>query len=62
MTVQNTIVKNVYVGNGSTTVFPFTFECNKAEHIQAFVKDALGNISSTTNFKVNLEQKNVTYL
>lgn len=61
MTVQNTIVKNVYVGNGSTTVFPFTFECNKAEHIQAFVKDALGNISSTTNFKVNLEQKNVTY-
>lgn len=61
MTVQNTIVKNVYVGNGSTTVFPFTFECNKAEHIQAFVKDAAGNISSTTNFKVNLDQKNVTY-
>lgn len=61
MTVQNTIVKNVYVGNGSTTVFPFTFECNKAEHIQAFVKDAVGNISSTTNFKVNLDQKNVTY-
>ena len=61
MTVQNTIVKNVYVGNGSTTIFPFTFECNKAEHIQAFVKDALGNISSTTNFKVDLEQKNLTY-
>ena len=61
MTVQNTIVKNVYVGNGSTTVFPFTFECNKAEHIQAFVKDAAGNISSTTNFKVDLEQKNLTY-
>lgn len=61
MTVQNTIVKNVYVGNGSTTIFPFTFECNKAEHIQAFVKDAAGNISSTTNFKVDLEQKNLTY-
>lgn len=61
MTVQNTIVKNVYVGNGSTTVFPFTFECNKAEHIQAFVKDAAGNITSTTNFKVDLEQKNLTY-
>lgn len=61
MTVQNTIVKNVYLGNGSTTVFPFTFECKKSEHIQLFIKDAAGNIASTTNFSIDLEQKKITY-
>ena len=31
MTVQKDVTKNIYVGNGSTRTFPFTFEC-PAEH------------------------------
>ena len=52
MTVQNTIVKNIYKGNGSTTVFPYTFPLISTEHIKCYVTDSLGTTSETLNFTI----------
>ena len=63
MTVQNTAVKNIYVGNGSTTEFPITFEVNPAhpEHIHVYTGAAEAASVETTNFSVDLVAKKVTY-
>ena len=37
MTVENPNVKNTYAGNGSTTVFPFTFQLNPEDVNNVFV-------------------------
>ena len=63
MTVQNTAVKNIYIGNGSTTEFPITFEVNPAhpEHIHVYTGAAEAVSVETTNFSVDLVAKKVTY-
>lgn len=60
MTVQNTITKNIYIGNGSTTSFPFTFPCPKAEYIKVFVRKN-NLIAQTDDFTVDLDNATVTY-
>lgn len=50
MTVQNTIVKNIYKGNGSTTVFPYTFALIKHEHIKVYITDKDKKTVETTDF------------
>lgn len=52
MTVQNTIVKNIYKGNGSTTVFPYTFALIKNEHIKVYITDKNGKTVETSDFTV----------
>lgn len=52
MTVQNTIVKNIYKGNGSTTVFPYTFALIKHEHIKVYITDKDKKTVETTDFTV----------
>ena len=63
MTVQNQIVKNVYVGNGSTTVFPFTFamDAKHPEYIKCFVTDTGSVAGKVTDFTVDTAAKTVTY-
>lgn len=63
MTVQNTATKNIYVGNGSTTEFPITFEVNEAhpEYIHVYTGAAEAASVETTNFDVDLVAKKVTY-
>lgn len=64
MTVQNQNVKNVYRGNGSTTVFPFTFAINKAhpEYIHVYIKDdGSEDLVETRNFSYDMEAKTITY-
>ena len=63
MTVQNTVVKNVYAGNGSTTVFPYTFALNTddGQYVQVLVTDAEGVESETTNFTIDTDARSVTY-
>lgn len=63
MTVQNTIVKNVYVGNGSVTVFPYTFALNKddGEFVSVVVGDENDNEVAVSNFKVDTTNLTVTY-
>lgn len=63
MTVQNTAVKNIYIGNGSTTEYPITFEVNEAhpEYIHVYTGAAEASSIETTNFEVDLITKKVTY-
>lgn len=60
MTISSTANKIIYVGNGVTTVFPFTFPGIAATDIFVYTTDALGNIttltqgSGTTQYQVSL--------
>lgn len=63
MAVNNTIVKNIYIGNGATTKFPITFQIGveHPEYVIVYITDDSGVIQETDNFTVNLETKVVTY-
>lgn len=63
MTVQKESVRNIYVGNGSTTVFPITFEVNAAhpEHIYVYLRQDDNTYVKTDNYTVDLKTKSVTY-
>lgn len=63
MTVQKELTKNIYVGNGQTTKFPFTFECpdNHPEYIRAYVNGKNNKLTETTNFSVDMTNKAITY-
>lgn len=63
MTVQNTIVKNMYQGNGSTTVFPYTFALHEddGEYVQVYVTTLAGAELQTTDFTIDTDARTVTY-
>ena len=63
MSVQNQTVKNVYAGNGSATVFPFTFALleTDGEHVKVYVTNDAGISEETTNFEIDTQAKTVTY-
>lgn len=63
MTVQKDVTKNIYVGNGSTTVFPFTFECpaEHPEYIKVYIAEADGTTSQTVDYVVDMDAKQITY-
>lgn len=63
MTVQNTNTKNIYVGNGSTTVFPFTFYTlsEHPEYIKVYITGAGGVDVLTENYTIDMQAQNITY-
>ena len=63
MSVQNQTVKNVYAGNGSTTVFPFTFALKESDgaRVSVYVTNDAGASEKTTNFTIDANAKTVTY-
>lgn len=63
MSVQNQIVKNVYEGNGSTTVFPYTFALNETdgEHVKVYIADESELSTPTDNFTIDTQLRTVTY-
>lgn len=62
MTVQNTTVKDIYVGNGATTKFPITFQMtNHPEYIKVYITGDDSVAVETENFSVDLGAKTVTY-
>ena len=63
MTVQNQNVKNVYRGNGSTTVFLFTFAINEShpEYIHVYITNDGGKAVETTDFTCDMETRTITY-
>lgn len=61
MTVQNKNSKDVYRGNGVTTVFPFTFDCPKAAYLHVYVGDGTTESEETDNFVLDLVNKRITY-
>lgn len=63
MSVQNQTVKNVYAGNGSTTVFPFTFALNvdDGEYVGVYVTNDDDVSEPTANFLIDTNAQTVTY-
>lgn len=63
MVVQKENVRSVYIGNGSTTVFPMTFEVNEAhpEWIHLFILQDDNTYLETEDFSVDMTAKTVTY-
>lgn len=62
MTVQNTTVKDIYVGNGATTKFPITFQMtDHPEYIKIYITGDDSVAVETENFSVDLGTKTVTY-
>ena len=63
MTVQNMTVKNVYEGNSSATVFPYTFALSPedGEHVGVYVTDENNVSRRVTNFTVDTTAKTVKY-
>lgn len=63
MTIQNQNAKNVYSGNGSTTVFPYTFAMNNnhPEYIHVYITGEDGVARETTDFSVDVKDCHVVY-
>ena len=62
MTVQNTTVKDIYVGNEATTKFPITFQMtDHPEYIKVYITGDDSVAVETENFSVDLGAKTVTY-
>lgn len=63
MTVQKDVTKNIYVGNGSTRTFPFTFECpaEHPEYIKVYLMQNDGTALATSDYQLDMDAKQITY-
>jgi hypothetical protein len=48
MTVSSTVNRNDYVGNGATTVYPYTFQIYDQSHIEVWIQTLAGTVSKLT--------------
>jgi len=63
MTLESTINKNRYIGNGATTQFPFTFKIWKADQILVYVGDGTTEqeVSAQCTVSLTASGGNVTF-
>lgn len=63
MTVQKDVTKNIYVGNGSTRTFPFTFECpaEHPEYIKVYLMQDDRTALATSDYQLDMDAKQITY-
>ena len=63
MTVQKYVTKNIYVGNGSTRTFPFTFECpaEHPEYIKVYLMQDDGTALATSDYQLDMDARQITY-
>lgn len=63
MTVQKDVTKNIYVGNGSTRTFPFTFECpaKHPEYIKVYLMQDDGTALATSDYQLDMDARQITY-
>ena len=65
MALSNTVVKNKYTGNGSTTVFPYTFAlaASDGDNVGVYVTDGEGVSQKVpaTNYTIDTDAQTVTY-
>ena len=63
MTVQKDVTKNIYVGNGSTRIFPFTFECpaDHPEYIKVYLMQDDGTALATSDYQLDMDARQITY-
>lgn len=56
MTIESNISKNIYTGNGQTTIFPFTYKIWKENEIEITLEDEKGITSTVTPFAVTINK------
>lgn len=63
MTVQKDVTKNIYVGNGSTRTFSFTFECpaEHPEYIKVYLMQDDGTALATSDYQLDMDTRQITY-
>lgn len=63
MTVQKDVNKNIYIGNGATTTFPYTFECpsNHPEYIKVYLEKDDGSTVVTADFLLDMDNRKIIY-
>ena len=63
MTVQKDVTKNIYVGNGSTRTYPFTFECpaEHPEYIKVYLIQEDGTAQVTVDYLLDMDARQITY-
>ena len=63
MTVQKDVTKNIYVGNGSTRTYPFTFECpaEHPEYIKVYLIQEYGTAQVTVDYLLDMDARQITY-
>ncbi len=61
MTLESSLSKKTYVGNGLTSLFPIPFFVAEESHIYLVIKNASGSFPVTQNFFVDLEHSQVQY-
>lgn len=63
MTVQKDVTKNIYVGNGSTRTFSFTFECpaEHPEYIKVYLMQDDGTALATSDYQLDMDARQITY-
>ncbi|WP_304107297.1 hypothetical protein [Phascolarctobacterium succinatutens] len=63
MTVQKDVTKNIYVGNGSTRTFPFTFECpaEHPEYIKVYLMQDDGTALATSDYQLDMDARQIIY-
>ena len=63
MTVQKDVTKNIYVGNGSSRTFPFTFECpaEHPEYIKVYLMQDDGTALATSDYQLDMDARQITY-
>lgn len=63
MTVQKDVTKNIYVGNGSTRTFPFTFECpaEHPEYIKVYLMQDDGTALATSDYQLDMDARQIKY-
>lgn len=61
MTIETTLRKKIYYGNGLTRVWSIPFALREASHLRLILREQNINHEITSNFSVNLEAQSVTY-
>lgn len=62
MTISSMLLKNVYTGDGSTILWPFTFSYGSVEEIKLYLStNGATPVLITTNFEVDEVELKVTY-
>lgn len=63
MSIQNTVIKNVYQGNGVTRVFPYTFALKESDgaYVKVFISGENEAEKETNNFTIDTSARNITY-
>ncbi len=61
MTIESTLSKKKYIGNGITRFFPIPFFVIEADHIFLVKRSNLGAFTINSNFRVDLDKMEVEY-